>query len=588
MTGRLCTFFGGIEKFWGFQSGKTMLEYRKLTDENCDFATNIFGAKRPIRSAQFRGEIEKNGRINFMKRANRKRIARTSGLLAALFLLGACGNDAPSSTPVSSENPSSVSSAAEESSAPAELEYVKLKYVNYGDKPSTGNYDEVWAKINEMLKEDLNCEVEVEWLGSADAQSKLAMKYAGNEIFDFAYDASWLGYVNNASQNAFREITMEEIEEYMPLVKEQLPDIAWQQSKVGGKIYMIPVINYGYNYLGVLIRGDICEKYGLGSIETAEDFEKYCYAIAENEPGMEAIGDVTYLDDMLYQNPSGLRSMITGLDSGYHLQDALAGNYEVTSFMLSDVYMDYCKKMRQYYQDGLWSADAIADTIDSQTKFSNGLVGTVISNMPTLNSVAKTVSKEHPEWNLKICYFNKDMAMVNTPFIGNGTTLNRLAENPERAMMVTNLFYGDPEYNHLLQYGIEGLNYEVNGDGKMVTLDTDEANTYTPGCNWNYANTVIGLPAVDNYPGYDDIMDILNAHRVEVPLQAFTLDRTNVKTEIANISAVMKENSALQYGMMEDVEAAVEQYRQELNTAGMQTVLDECNRQVADFIAGLK
>ena len=99
---------------------------------------------------------------------------------------------------------------------------------------------------------------------------------------------------------------------------------------------------------------------------------------------------------------------------------------------------------------------------------------------------------------------------------------------------------------------------------------------------------MIGLPAVDNYPGYDDIMDILNAHRVEVPLQAFTLDRTNVKTEIANISAVMKENSALQYGMMEDVEAAVEQYRQELNTAGMQTVLDECNRQVADFITGLK
>lgn len=561
-----------------------MLEYRKLTNENCDFATNVFGAKRPIRSAQFRGEIEKNGRINFMKRANRKRIARTSGLLAALFLLGACGNDAPSSTPVSSENPSSASSAAGESSAPAELEYVKLKYVNYGDKPSTGNYDEVWAKINEMLKEDLNCEVEVEWLGSADAQSKLAMKYAGNEIFDFAYDATWLGYVNNASQNAFREVTMEEIEEYMPLVKEQLPDIAWQQSKVGGKIYMIPVINYGYNYLGVLIRGDICEKYSLGSIETAEDFEKYCYAIAENEPGMEAIGDVTYLDDMLYQNPSGLRSMITGLDSGYHLQDALAGNYEVTSFMLSDMYTDYCKKMRQYYQDGLWSADAIADTVDSQTKFSNGLLGTVIHTMATLNATAKTVSQEHPEWKLKICNLNKGADVVATSFITDGATINRLSESPERTMMVINRFFADPKYNHLLQYGIEGVNYEKNADGKMVTLTTDEANTYTPGCNWNFINTVIGLSAADNYPGYDEILADFNAHCVETPLQAFGFDQTNVKTELANINAVVKENTALQYGMVEDVESAIAQYRADLNTAGMEKFLDECNRQVADFV----
>lgn len=561
-----------------------MLEYSKLSDENCDFATNIFGAKRPIRSAQFRGEIEKNGRINFMKRANRKRIARTSGLLAALFLLGACGNDAPSSTPVSSENPSSVSSAAEESSAPAELEYVKLKYVNYGDKPATGNYDQVWAKINEMLKEDLNCEVEVEWLGSSDAQSKLAMKYAGQEVFDFAYDAIWMNYRDNASKNAFREITMEEIEEYMPLVKEQLPDIAWQQSKVGGKIYMVPNIRYGFNDLGVLIRGDICEKYSIDSVNTLSDFEKYCYAIAENETAMEAVNDVEYLSTLFYQDPIGFRQMIAGTTAGYYLKNVLAGDYTISSYVFLDQFADYCQKMRQYYQDGLWSADAIADTIDSQTKFSNGLLGTVIHTMATLNATAKTVSQEHPEWKLKICNLNKGADVVATSFITDGATINRLSENPERTMMVINRFFADPKYNHLLQYGIEGVNYEKNADGKMVTLTTDEANTYTPGCNWNFINTVIGLSAADNYPGYDEILADFNAHCVETPLQAFGFDQTNVKTELANINAVVKENTALQYGMVEDVESAIAQYRADLNTAGMEKFLDECNRQVADFV----
>ena len=46
----------------------------------------------------------------------------------------------------------------------------------------------------------------------------------------------------------------------------------------------------------------------------------------------------------------------------------------------------------------------------------------------------------------------------------------------------------------------------------------------------------------------------------------------------------MKENTALQYGMVEDVESAIAQYRADLNTAGMEKFLDECNRQVADFV----
>lgn len=92
------------------------------------------------------------------------------------------------------------------------------------------------------------------------------------------------------------------------------------------------------------------------------------------------------------------------------------------------------------------------------------------------------------------------------------------------------------------------------------------------------------MSAADNYPGYDEILADFNAHCVETPLQAFGFDQTNVKTELANINAVVKENTALQYGMVEDVESAIAQYRADLNTAGMEKFLDECNRQVADFV----
>ncbi len=476
----------------------------------------------------------------------------------------------------SKETPKESTTAPEEE----KLEYVKLKYVTGNSKPENESYDQVWAKINEMLLEDLNCEIEIEFLGGLDPQT-LSLKYAANEVFDMAFDANWFGYTGNADSNAYREITPEEIHEYMPLIEEQLPAVAWEQSKVGGKIYMIPNVNYEYGTQVAVIRGDLREKYGLDTLETVEDYIEYCEVIAENEETIHAVLGQSYMEVMFVDNGAEWKS-VGPSDAQVYISDALDGDGSIKVFhgATSEEMVELYKQKNEFYKKGFWPADAISSGSDGSAEFENGLVASKITNLSTANNNAKSISAAHPEWKIEICNLTEGVQMMTNSFTGNGTSINRNAENPERAMMALNLLCGDPEYNHLLQYGIQGVNWDVDANGNRISLET----VYDPGVNWNFQNTVIAIPAADDYEGIAEIKESFSEHTVESKIQAFSVDRTNIQTEIANVSAVMAEYNALNYGMVDDVDGEVAKMKEALEAAGLQKVLDEVQRQLYEFM----
>ena len=50
-------------------------------------------------------------------------------------------------------------------------------------------------------------------------------------------------YNTQASKQGFYEITKDELEKYAPLTAESIYEDAWEQAKVDGKVYMLPM-NY--------------------------------------------------------------------------------------------------------------------------------------------------------------------------------------------------------------------------------------------------------------------------------------------------------------------------------------------------------
>ena len=476
-----------------------------------------------------------------------------------------------------------LTAAAAGAEASSELPYVKLLYVNYGDAPSEGNFDEVWAKINEMLLRDLNCEVEIEWLGSSDPLNKIALKYAGNEEFDFAYTANWFGYADNAQKNAFREITEEDIATYMPNVCKIYDQNVWNQTRINDKIFMVPVnTKKPRQHVCVILRGDLREKYGLPEPQNLEDIEAYLTAVAENEPGMdgfltqEHIYHGFFYDDSnyCYSNALGISFYVPETE-----------NIKLFSRQFTDNYEVFVKKAHEWYEKGFWSADAIANdaaqTVNFNTRFIAGQTALNLEAVENVEGQAKTIGQEHPEWKPEIYYLNAGRHFAYNTQTADGTTITRNSKNYERALMVIDKLLGDPEYNHLIQFGFEGVNYELDENGLYTALEI-----FQPGCNWNYVNDDFAFIPKDSYQNVPEILAQRAKDSVVHPMMSVVLDKSPVETQYANVMAVHSEyERALLYGMYDDPVAALQEYRQALKDAGIDEIIAEFQKQVDAYFA---
>ena len=500
----------------------------------------------------------------------------------AVILMLACMMTACAPAATSSGKTESKASEIPASSK-ADEKPVTLKYVNYGAKPDSGNCDGIWKAVNDILSKDLNCTMEVEYLGSGD-KSQMALKYAGNEEFDFAYTAHWFGFADNAQNNAFRALTMDELKQYAPYMVENLPDIAWKQASVGGQIYMLPNIIFEYNNGVFLVRGDLREKYGLDALKTMDDLEKYLEVVAKNEPGMEALGN-NYVEAMWLVCPNEWRGDIGNDGWAYDVADA--ENPAAFCKMFTDAYLTYAKKMREFYEKGIFTSNIINDTTAAIDKFKNGIAAAVAHNALTMNQTALALKTTNPDWKVELFnpYMGKKLCLGN--FTGNGFAVTRTSKYATKVIEVVNHIYDSVELQKLLNYGVEGVDYELQDGMLTVKSDVPADKKMNIGCHWNMSNDLLKntFAKKEKYDGYAEIMADFEKNTVSHPLQAFTFNKSAVETEVANITAVSKEYGAIRFGLMEDVEGTVAAYRAALKDAGYEKVQAEYDRQIKEFMA---
>ncbi len=509
-----------------------------------------------------------------MKKHSKKFLAVFATILALACVLTACAPAATSSGKTESE----ASEAPASSKAPEAP--VTLKYINMGGKPNSGNCDGIWEAVNEILLKDINVTLDVEYLGSWDA-SAMALKYAGNEKFDFAFTNKGFGFVNNAKNNAFREITMDELKEYAPYMVETLQKTAWATCSVGGKIYAIPSIGYAWRDATVAIRGDLREKYGLDKLKTVEDLEKYLELVAKNEPTMEASTGESTLQVFMAQ-PKGYAREDTWT---YKLGES---NPEIEHVAFLDDYLEYAKKMRSFYEKGIFPPDPFNGTVGGQDKFKTGISGAYMTVSQTINNrVCVPVSKSTPEYKVEM--FNPTMGYKTYSIAEeNAFAITRTSEHPFEVMKAVNHMNESVELQKLLNFGVEGVDYEMKDNQLVKLADVPADKAYNIGVNWNITNKVLWetFYKQEAYDGYQEIVDDLTKNSIENPLSAFNFDTAAVETEVANLAEVAKSYKDLfSYGMFEDVEGTMKEYQAALKDAGYEKVKAEYNRQAKEFLA---
>jgi putative aldouronate transport system substrate-binding protein len=468
---------------------------------------------------------------------------------------------------------------------PSKLEAVKLKMYLIGDKPK--DFDQVYGKVNEIMKEKINATLDVSFLPWADMTTKYQLLFQSGEDFDMIFTAAGWGYYSQvATKNGFYELSDEMLQKYAPNTYKNEPKEAWTQAKVNGKVYMVPSDKeeYGTNVYGV--RGDLMKKYGIENIKTYADLEKYMDA-ASKDPSVKVIANG---GSQNLQYPYMLEKHgITAVNGapipsiGFKGTDT-SGN--VVAFVDTPEYKDYVTKMKEFATKGYWASDAISSKATRNDDFKAGKAAVMVWNTGSVANAVQEMNKANPEFDARVVDLSAGVKRTVQPYVNNGVAINAISKNPERALMAIDLLKHDKEINALTWYGVEGTHWKAEGDKKYQTLDATANFPATNVCPWGWYNTEFARTSSTEPAIVQEIVNNWKANdTVANPLSSFSFDDSKLKNEMAAVGTVITQYGVpIDLGMEQDVEAAIKEYRAKLTEAGFDKILEECQKQAKAYV----
>ncbi|MCA0755654.1 DUF3502 domain-containing protein [Paenibacillus sp. N4] len=502
-------------------------------------------------------------------------------VLAAV--LSACGSNHNAGGNTGASNTPSEGSAEQTSGGTGEALVIKMLLV--GGKPI--EYDTVFGELNKKLKEKVNATVEAEFLDWSDWTQKYPLKFAASEDFDIAYTANWAFYNDQALKGGFLELTDEMLKKNMPLTWEAMPAVAWEQSKVNGKQYMVPNNNPEVIDKAVLIREDLRKKYNLDPVNSPETFANYVKTVAANEKGINAYNAKAAdgwkwheLDQILLEQQNEWNLVDYSMPLAYKLDDASGKVFNVYDTPEFAELLNYYKDLAD---NNAWSKNVVSNKNDVWQDMKAGKTASYSHNLGTLAMNLAELRREQPEVELAIADLTPDKKKIAAISTQNGFAVHATSKKAERSLMVLDLLQNDKEIHDLFMYGIAGTHYEAVGEDKFnATAGTPN---YTGFSNWG-ANSPLNRKDA-SYPAEADAIATEWEQKVyNFELETFVFNDANVKNEVANVGNVMLRYAIpLEYGLIKDIDKGRADLIKQLKAAGIDKLQTELQSQIDAFLA---
>ncbi len=522
---------------------------------------------------------------------NRSSLFRLVSIFVLLsMLLAACAPvapapaaPAPAAPAAEGEEPEAPVAEAPQAEAPqAEAgEPVEVKYTMMFEVQKDAQAVE--DAINAVLAQrGINIAVRLNFLESANFTEKMNLTMAAGEECDIVWVAPWIS--PTFSQLVINDslLPMDDLlQANAPELMKDMPPAAWDVTKINGKIYAIPNQQIWVKPFGFAFRKDIADKYGLdlAQINKYEDLEPFLAAVKAGEPDMIPIIHADGTPASIYMGETfGFDPVVTQDVQAvvrYDDPDLKVINAFETPEFKSAVELAY-----KWYQAGYFPKDLIARSeVPAAMKAGRfaGSIGGVIKPGGDLEA--------QKNYGLEVPLVQKS---VTTPFMttaaasATSTAICRTSKNPDAAMKLLNLFNTDPELYNLLAKGVEGKHWVWVDQDKQVIGPGPDAGNYNPGRDW-MVGSIFNAYYVDAEQAAGDMIGEtkkLNAESAASAALGFAFDPTPVKTEMANVTNVVKELGYPLINGMIDPATTLPDFLQRLKDAGMDKIVAEAQTQI--------
>ncbi len=504
-------------------------------------------------------------------------------LSAALTLtigLSGCGKaEEAASSSTYAQTAGQESTAAESSTAALEPYEISWYFPN----GAQADVNLVAEEMSKITKEKINATLKLTILDWGSYAQNMQIKMAASEPMDLVWtDGGTLPYLPLVNKGAFVEITDDMLKQYGPNILKGVPESAWPAAKVNGKLYAIINTQVLGRTPGILFQKKYVDQFGLdlSTVTKLEDLTSFYEKVHAADPTLVPFevaqsnsGGIFFNE---YSSTLGIELLGRQNPAAVYISDE---STKVMNYFEAPETKAYLKLMREWYQKGIIKKEApmLKDVTPDQKAGKTVSIPTVVNPDTAANVSSKLGLKAEEMASLTLSKTFMNTASI----IATMTGISKTSKDPNRCVMLYNLLYdeADTKLFNMMNYGIEGKHYTLNGDVATFTPNSG----YMLASGWENGNMFNSYRQSDAQPKWYPVGPDMNKNATVSKLLGFNLDPEPIKNELAQVASVVDEFYGGLFTGAVDPEATLPKFTDKLKGAGSEKIVAEVQKQIDDW-----
>lgn len=428
-----------------------------------------------------------------------------------------------------------------------------------------GSADEalIEAELSKITAEKIGATVDLMPVAFSEIATTINMMLSSGEKLDIipVWQSYYPNYIAGGQLMALDEL----LDDYGTGIR-QVMDNYLEAGQSGGVQYAIPVYKSYALATGLWYRVDVAEELGLEfkdkmTLREATDILRKVKSETDLIPYVPNVSGAQSYQG-LYDNLTDTLGVFTDLEHCTNVENLFE----------SDQYREFLDVMKIWYDEGLIYQDCVSSTEQGTNLIASG---TAFCTMDSYKP------GDEATWSNKIGKYKMAYVETRAPMLT--TNLVQVIQVgipysctiPDKAMAFINLMYTDPDVMNLLNWGVEGVHYQVLDDGTIDWADgvTAETTGWQTEMNWQFGNQSIAH--IWNGQGLDlwERISQFNDQAVKSGAFGFVWDGSDYKTQIAACNNVLSQyRTPLEFGTV-DIDSTLAEFNGALKDAGLDEII---------------
>lgn len=501
-----------------------------------------------------------------------------AAMLAATGGLAGCSSAATSNesaVPAQTEE-----TAASEASAdlPEDLknldmsDHVTLEFAMEWQVDNTDR-EMVVDKINEYIADKLNCDIDITM---CDFTRYPMIVNSGEEV-DMIWAASWLNVFDYAKQGGFQDVKELMENKFPNLLDTVYSKDDWDRISVDDGYYIIPGHNTDLwssnSQWGIVWRDDLRKELGCEPITDWETMEAYAEAVKAAYP--EVYPWHENVNGGLWHSMLEKYHIYTEYGYGTNTLYLDLDTLETGNFTSLDSVKEYATTIRRWVENGYVQPDIASNTDDAVESFISGkYAGSTDAYISSFYSQYLPRAQEaHPDWDVRFMSYGEMFGLsIDKSVAMTCAAIPMNSKNAERTLAFIELMLTDDYLYDLVNYGVEGVHYEIDPEtGYYKSLQGNNV-TYANGNNFGsiFINYDAVIPSEQSILGEKYKAEKLDPVKVDNFWADFQYDASSYDEYVSSTSAAMDQYwTPILTGAYADVDAALEEATKQMEAAGV-------------------